>query len=102
MVSPDVMGFGSEYFVVYFPMYMYVRLIMLGYLFLCIYYILGVYAMKCKYFVQFNNRSLRWTCGSPRMLLVLIRKCESRRGEIVNLFYKKLKKVSCEYDRVNG
>ena len=36
------------------------------------------------------------------MLLVLVREFESRLGEILNLFYKKLKNVSCEYDRVNG
>ena len=38
MVSPDVVGIGSEYFVVYFRMYIYVRLIMSGYLFFCIYF----------------------------------------------------------------
>ena len=34
------------------------------------------------------SRSPRWTSGSPRMLLVLIREFESRRGEILNLFAK--------------
>ena len=42
MVSPDVVGIGSEHFVVYFLMYIvytwYVRLIMSGYLFFCIYF----------------------------------------------------------------
>ena len=38
MVSPDVVGIGSEYFVVYFRVYIYVRLIMSGYLFFCIYF----------------------------------------------------------------
>ena len=33
--------------------------------------------------------SPRWTSGSPRMLLVLVREFESRRGEILNLFAKK-------------
>ena len=37
------------------------------------------------------SRSPRWTSGSPRMLLVLIREFESRRGEILNLFAKKKK-----------
>ena len=32
------------------------------------------------------SRSPRWTSGSPRMLLVLIREFECRRGEILNLF----------------
>ena len=36
--------------------------------------------------------SLRWTSGSPRMLLVLVREFESRRGEILNLFAKIKKK----------
>ena len=34
------------------------------------------------------QRSPRWTSGSPRMLLVLVREFESRRGEILNLFAK--------------
>ena len=34
------------------------------------------------------SRSPRWTSGSPRMLLVLLREFESRRGEILNLFAK--------------
>ena len=34
------------------------------------------------------TRSPRWTSGSPRMLLVLVREFESRRGEILNLFAK--------------
>ena len=38
MVSPDVVGIGSENFVVYFRVYIYVRLIMSGYLFFCIYF----------------------------------------------------------------
>ena len=38
------------------------------------------------------SRSPRWTRGSPRMLLVLIREFESRRGQILNLFAKKKKK----------
>ena len=40
MVSPDVVGIESEYFVLYFRMYIlvYVRLIMSGYLFFCIYF----------------------------------------------------------------
>ena len=38
MVSPDVVGIGSEYFVVYFRMYIYVRLVMSGYPFFCIYF----------------------------------------------------------------
>ena len=33
--------------------------------------------------------SLRWTSGSPRMLLVLVREFESRRGEILNLYATK-------------
>ena len=37
MVSPDVVGIGSEYFGIYFRVYIYVRLIMSGYLFFCIY-----------------------------------------------------------------
>ena len=40
-----------------------------------------------------RTRSPRWTSGSPRMLLVLIRGFEFRRGEILNLFAK-LKKGS--------
>ena len=36
--SPDVVGIGSEYFVVYFRMYIYVRLVMSGYPFFCIYF----------------------------------------------------------------
>ena len=35
------------------------------------------------------GRSPRWTSGSPRMLLVLVREFESRRGEILNLFANK-------------
>ena len=31
------------------------------------------------------SRSPRWTSGSPRMLLVLVREFESRRGKISNL-----------------
>ena len=38
MVPPDVVGIGSEYFVVYFHMYINVRLIMSGYPFFCIYF----------------------------------------------------------------
>ena len=38
------------------------------------------------------SRSPRWTSGSPRMLLALVREFESRRGEILNLFAKKKKK----------
>ena len=57
-------------------------------------------------YIYYNNspcsRSPRWSSGNPRMLLVLVREFESRRGEILNLFYKKLKNVSCEYDRLNG
>ena len=35
----------------------------------------------------FETRSLRWTSGSPRMLLVVLdREFESRRGEILKLF----------------
>ena len=34
------------------------------------------------------SRSPRWTSGSPRMLLVLIREFESRCGEILILFAK--------------
>ena len=45
MVSPDVVGIGSEYFVVYFRMYVYVRLIMSGYLFFCIYF--NVWYITC-------------------------------------------------------
>ena len=33
-------------------------------------------------------RSPRWTSGSPRMIAVLVREFESRRGEILNLFAK--------------
>ena len=40
----------------------------------------------------FPSRSPRWTCGSPRMLLALVREFESRRGEILNLFAKKKRK----------
>ena len=35
-----------------------------------------------------TSRSPRWSSGSPRMLLVLVREFESRRGEILNLFAK--------------
>ena len=38
------------------------------------------------------TRSPRWTSGSPRMLLVLVRELESRRGEILNLFAKEKEK----------
>ena len=38
MVSTDVVGIGSDYFVVNFRVYIYVRLIMPGYLFFCIYF----------------------------------------------------------------
>ena len=48
MVSPDVVGIGSEYFVVYFRMYMHIRLIMSGYLFLYIYFNVVVYHMLSK------------------------------------------------------
>ena len=44
MVSPDVVGIGSEYFVVYFRMYIYL-LIMSGYLFFCIYF--NVWYITC-------------------------------------------------------
>ena len=38
----------------------------------------------------------QWTSGSPRMLLVLVREFESRRGEILNLFAKKKeKRINC-------
>ena len=47
-------------------------------------------------FIAHSSRSPRWTSGSPRMLLVLVREFESRRGEILNLFYEKLKNVSCD------
>ena len=51
MVSPDVVGIGSEYFAVYFRVYIYVRLIMLGYLFFCI--LFNVYTklknVSCEY-----------------------------------------------------
>ena len=36
----------------------------------------------------YNSRPPRWTSGSPRMLLVLVREFESRRGEILNIFAK--------------
>ena len=39
-----------------------------------------------------HSRSLRWTSGSPRILLVLDHEFESRRGEILNLFAKINKK----------
>ena len=39
-----------------------------------------------------SSRSPRWTSGSPRMLLVLVREFESRRGEILTLFAKERKK----------
>ena len=41
-----------------------------------------------------QSRTPRWSCGNPRMLLliVLVREFESRRGEISNLFAKKRKK----------
>ena len=45
MVSPDVVGIGSENFVVYFRVYIYVRLIMSGYLFFCIYF--NVWYITC-------------------------------------------------------
>ena len=45
MVSPDVVGIGSEHFVVYFRVYIYVRLIMSGYLFFCIYF--NVWYITC-------------------------------------------------------
>ena len=42
---------------------------------------------------HYQSRSARWTSGSPRMVLVLVRQFESRRGEILNLFAnKKMKK----------
>ena len=47
MVSPDVVGIGSEYFVVYLLcVHIYVRLIMSGYPFFCIYFV--VYHMLSK------------------------------------------------------
>ena len=36
----------------------------------------------------FYQNKPRWTSGSPRMLLALVREFESRRGEILNLFAK--------------
>ena len=45
MVSPDVVGIGSEYFFVYLRMYIYVRLIMSGYLFFRIYF--NVWYITC-------------------------------------------------------
>ena len=51
MVSPDVVGIGSEYFVVYvscvyiYSQYRYVRLIMPGYLFFWIYF--NVWYITC-------------------------------------------------------
>ena len=46
LVSPDVVGIGSEYFVVYFRMYIYVRLIMSSYLLFCIYF--NVWYTTCR------------------------------------------------------
>ena len=46
MVSPDVVGIGSEYFVVYFRVYIYVRLTMSGHLFFCIYFF-NVWYITC-------------------------------------------------------
>ena len=40
------------------------------------------------------QRSPGCTSGSPRMLLVLVREFESRRGEILNLFAKKSKRIN--------
>ena len=40
-------------------------------------------------YTNIYHRSPRWTSsGSPRMLLVLVREFESRRGEILNLIAK--------------
>ena len=36
-------------------------------------------------------RSPRWSSGNPRMLLVLVREFESRRGEILTFFATKKK-----------
>ena len=49
----------------------------------------------------------RWwpSSGNPGILLIIVvlgREFESRRGEILDIFYKKLKNVSCEYYHVNG
>ena len=55
--------------------------------------------LECSSFWQIEGisvfvfeRSPRWTSGSPRMLLVLIREFESRGGEILNLLAKIRKK----------
>ena len=48
--------------------------------------------LQKQYHHALHSRSPRWTSGSPRMLLVLVREFESRRGEILNLFAKKKKK----------
>ena len=57
MVSPDVVGIGSEHFVVYFLMYIvytwYVRLIMSGYLFFCIYFNVWYLLEQTIYFEVF-------------------------------------------------
>ena len=43
-----------------------------------------------------DTRSPRWTSGSPRMLLVLIREFESRRCEILIFFAKKKEeRINC-------
>ena len=44
-----------------------------------------------------NNRSPRWSSGYPRMLLALVLKFDSHRGEILIIFAKKQKKkeVNC-------
>ena len=47
-----------------------------------------VYVRKLRGILLHISRSPRWTSGSPRMLLVLVREFESRRGEILNLFPK--------------
>ena len=54
----------------------------------------GVQKRNLRTYIEYMSfiRSPRWTSGSPRMLLVLVRAFESRRGEILNLFAKTKKK----------
>ena len=53
-----------------------------------VYSILAIALLLSSYFTA----SHRWTSGSPRMLVELVREFESRRGEIMNLFAKIKKK----------
>ena len=58
----------------------------------------AVYVHVCHMIANYlyPERSPRWTSGNPRMLLVLVREFESRRGEILNKFPKKKKGSTAE------